>query len=169
MTDHSPDVALQAIAAELTALGRRFALVGGFAVSVRGEVRFTRDVDVAVVSRDDHDVKALVRELRSRGYEVVALVEHDDRARIATVRLRSPSGITVDLLTASSGIEPEIVARSSLVAIEGIGSVPVARAEELLAMKVLSMDDRRCTRTCSQIGRHFRWGRRNGDHVRADP
>jgi hypothetical protein len=55
----------------------------------------------------------------------------------------SSSGIAIDLLAASSGIEREIVARSSNVTIEGIGVVPVARAEELLAMKVLSMDDRR--------------------------
>jgi hypothetical protein len=143
MIEPDPSVALTAIAAELTALGRRFAVVGGFGVSVRGEVRFTRDVDVAVVTADDPDVEALVRELRGRRYDVVALVEHEERGRIATVRLRSPSGITVDLLTASSGIEPEIVARSSPVAIEGIGVVPVARAEELLAMKVLSMDERR--------------------------
>jgi hypothetical protein len=143
MIEPDPAVALQAIAAELTALGRPFAVVGGFGVSLRGEVRFTRDVDLAVAATDDRDVEGLVRELRARRYEVIALVEHDERARIATVRLRSPSGITVDLLTASSGIEPEIVARSTGVSIEGIGIVPVARAEELLAMKVLSMDDRR--------------------------
>ena len=59
------------------------------------------------------------------------------------MRLRAPSGITVDLLTASSGIESEIVARATLVNIEGVGPVPVAQPEELLAMKVLSMDDRR--------------------------
>jgi predicted nucleotidyltransferase len=143
MIEPDPSVALKAIAAELTALGRGFAVVGGFGVSVRGEVRFTRDVDVAVVAADDRDVEALVRELRGRRYDVVALVEHEERRRIATVRLRSPSGITVDLLTASSGIEPEIVARSSAVTIEGIGVVPVARAEELLAMKILSLDERR--------------------------
>jgi hypothetical protein len=34
---------------ELETLGVRFAVVGGFGVSFRAEVRFTRDVDVAVV------------------------------------------------------------------------------------------------------------------------
>jgi predicted nucleotidyltransferase len=143
MIEPDPVAALKAIAGELRALGRSFAVVGGFGVSVRGEVRFTRDVDLAVTARDDADVESLVRELRARRYEVVALVEHDERARIATVRLRAPTGIAVDLLTASSGIESEIVGRSSPVSIEGVGVVPVARAEELLAMKVLSMDERR--------------------------
>jgi hypothetical protein len=138
-----PTAALSRIASELAALRVRFAVVGGFGVSLRAEVRFTRDVDVAVIAPDDPAVEALVRELRTKGNSIVALVEHDDAKRIATVRLRSPSGITVDLLTASSGIEGEIVERATDIAIEGVGSVPVAKAEELLAMKVLSMDARR--------------------------
>lgn len=143
MPGPDPSTALGGIASELTRLGRPFAVVGGFGVSLRAEVRFTRDVDIAVQAHDDGDVKALVLELRAKRYEVIALVEHDDAKRLATVRLRNPSGITVDLLTASSGIETEIVERSTPVAIEGIGPVPVAQAEELLAMKVLSMDARR--------------------------
>jgi hypothetical protein len=39
----------------------------------------------------------------------VAVVEQDEQRRIAIARLRSPSGIVVDLLAASSGIEHEIV------------------------------------------------------------
>src|SRR5580700_2478446 len=90
---------------------------------------FTRDVDVAVRIRDDQEVERLVAELRTSGYEIIALVEHDDAKRLATVRLRDPSGVTVDLLTASSGIEAEIVARATPITIEGIGPVPVAQAE----------------------------------------
>jgi hypothetical protein len=143
MAEPDPGVALRVIASELTRLGTSFAVVGGFGVSLRAEVRFTRDVDVAVRIRDDQEVERLVAELRTSGYEIIALVEHDDAKRLATVRLRDPSGVTVDLLTASSGIEAEIVARATPITIEGIGPVPVAQAEELLAMKVLSMDARR--------------------------
>jgi nucleotidyltransferase AbiEii toxin of type IV toxin-antitoxin system len=143
MTGSDPSDALAQIASELARLGRGFAIVGGFGVSLRAEVRFTRDVDVAVKAPDDNDVQRLVLELRARRYHVIALVEHDDAKRLATVRLRDPSGITVDLLTASSGIEGEIVDRATPVVVEGIGPVPVAQAEELLAMKVLSMDSRR--------------------------
>jgi len=143
MAEPDPGAALRVIASELTRLGMSFAVVGGFGVSLRAEVRFTRDVDVAVRIRDDQEVERLVAELRTRGYGIIALVEHDDAKRLATVRLRDPSGVTVDLLTASSGIEAEIVARATPVTIEGIGPVPVAQAEELLAMKVLSMEARR--------------------------
>jgi len=44
--------ALLQVASDLTILGRRFALVGGLAVSARAEIRFTRDVDLAVAVVD---------------------------------------------------------------------------------------------------------------------
>ena len=39
MAEPAPELALAAICGELVRLGRRFALVGGLAVSVRAEVR----------------------------------------------------------------------------------------------------------------------------------
>lgn len=143
MTEPDPLVALKQAAADLASLGIAYAVVGGFAVSVRAEVRFTRDVDLAVHVRDDAETETLVRELRAKGYELLAVVEQDDTRRLATVRLRSPTGVYVDLLTASSGIEPEIVARAAPVLIEGVGSVLVAGSEELLATKILAMDEKR--------------------------
>ena len=143
MSNTSPERALAEAASELVRRNQRFALVGGLAVSIRGEVRFTRDVDLAIAVSGDAQVEALVRSLGESGYRVVALVEHEARKRLATVRLRAPSGIVVDLLAASSGIEAEVVERAEPVAIEGVGSIPVARAEELLALKTLSMTDLR--------------------------
>jgi nucleotidyltransferase AbiEii toxin of type IV toxin-antitoxin system len=135
--------ALLAATVDLRQAGRLFALVGGLAVSVRAEVRFTRDVDFAVVVSDDSEAESLVFELKDKGYRPVALVEHDTQHRRATARVLSERGIKVDLLFASSGIEREIVERSHLVHLSAVGDLPVARAEELLAMKVLSMTDRR--------------------------
>jgi hypothetical protein len=143
MAEPAPELALAAICRELVRLGRRFALVGGLAVSVRAEVRFTRDVDIAVAVADDSEAESLTYELRLAGYLAVASVEHETRHRLSTVRLMSPSGVKVDLLFASSGIEAEIVDRATPIDFEGAGSVPVANAEELLAMKVLSMTDTR--------------------------
>jgi hypothetical protein len=48
-TEAAGPLALFAVAAALGARHRAFAVVGGLAVSVRSEPRFTRDVDVAVV------------------------------------------------------------------------------------------------------------------------
>jgi len=143
MADPAPELALAAICQELVRRRRRFALVGGLAVSVRAEVRFTRDVDLVVLVADDSEAESLTYELRSAGYLAVASVEHETRHRLSTVRLMSPSGVKVDLLFASSGIESEIVERATPVDFGSAGTVPVACAEELLAMKILSMTDTR--------------------------
>jgi hypothetical protein len=143
MTDASPERALARAVDDLGRRGQPFALVGGMGVSIRGEVRFTRDVDLAIAVATDEETERLVHSVVGDGYVAIASVEHATRKRLATVRLRSPSGVIVDLLAASSGIEAEVVARAQPVAIEGVGTLPVARAEELLALKVLSMTDAR--------------------------
>ena len=143
MAELGPEAVLGEIAGHLAQLGRSFALVGGLAVSLRAEVRFTRDVDLAIAATDDADVEQLVHTLGGVGYFPVATVEHLERRRLSTVRLTSPSGVVVDLLAASSGIEAEVVARATRIDFGAIGEIPVARAEELLAMKVLSMTERR--------------------------
>jgi predicted nucleotidyltransferase len=135
--------ALGAAIASLQKANRRFALLGGLAVSVRAEVRFTRDVDLAVQVDSDADAEALVFELKAAGYQPVASVEHEERHRLSTIRLLSPWGVKIDLLFASSGIESEIVDRATTVLLPHAGAVPIGEAEELLAMKVLSMTERR--------------------------
>jgi hypothetical protein len=136
------ETALRGIASELDRLGRDFAVVGGLAVSARAEPRFTRDIDLALAVADDADAEALVRDLVARGYRIIASLEQEAVGRLATVRLESPSegpeGVVVDLLFASSGVEPEIVRGSDVLeALPGL-PVSVARTGDLLAMKVLS-------------------------------
>jgi hypothetical protein len=140
------EAALRRIAADLRELGRRFALVGGLAVSARTEPRLTRDADLAVLVADDRDAEALVRDLQARGWRVVAAIEQNVAGRLATVRLALAGadvrGAVVDLLFASSGIEPEVVAAADRIdAVPGF-TVPVARLGHLIALKVLARDDR---------------------------
>jgi len=143
MNERSVERALAHVAGELRRRGHSFALIGGLGVSIRGEVRFTRDVDLALDVASDTELETLVRDLSAAGYVPLAVVEQDVKRRLAIVRLRAPGGVVIDLLAASSGIEGEVVARATDVAVDGAGSIPVARAEELLALKVLSMTDRR--------------------------
>ena len=136
------EAALRGIASELDRRGRAFAVVGGLAVSVRAEPRFTRDIDLALAVANDADAEALVRSLVASGYRVIASLEQEAVGRLATVRLQSPSegpeGVVVDMLFASSGVEPEIVRASEVLeALPGL-PVPVARVGDLLALKVLS-------------------------------
>jgi len=120
-----------------------YAFVGGLAVSARTEPRFTKDLDLAIAVTDDREAETLVAAFRSRGYQIEALVEQEATARLATVRLVPPTrpALFVDLLFASSGIEPEIVAAAEpLEIIEGL-VLPVATIAYLIATKVLSRDD----------------------------
>jgi len=138
------EAALRRIATDLERHGRRWALVGGFAVSARAEPRFTRDIDAAVVVDDDADGEHLVRLLLADRYRVLASVEQDETGRLATVRLSSPlSGgdVVVDLLFASSGIEPEIVAAAETTEVVPGLRLPIATTGHLIALKLLARDD----------------------------
>lgn len=138
--------ALAQVAADLTRQGRRFALVGGLAVSIRAEPRLTRDLDLAVAVADDADAEALVRALTSDRYRVTSVVEHEERKRLATARLVTPggseAGIVADILFASSGIEAEIVASAEALEVLPDLTLPVAQVGHLIALKLLARDDR---------------------------
>ena len=131
---------------DLRDLGRRFALVGGLAVSARTEPRLTRDADLVVLVASDSDAETLVRGLQEREWRVIAAIEQEVAARLATVRLVGTEGDlrgpVIDLLFASSGIEPEIVATADPVDVVPGFAVPIARIGHLIALKVLARDDR---------------------------
>lgn len=134
--------ALRRVAAELGE-DVSWAVVGGLAVSSRIEPRFTRDIDLAILVEDDEAAEDLVYRLRSAGYAVLASVEQEATDRLATVRLFSAedSGVLIDLLFASSGIEREVVQDAEPLEIASGLVVPVAQTWHLLAMKVLARDD----------------------------
>jgi len=137
------EAALRRIASDLQRHHRRWALVGGFAVSARAEPRFTRDIDAAVMVENDADAEGLVRALIADGYELLAAVEQDETGRLATVRLSSPPGgeVVVDLLFASSGIEPEIARSAEPTEIVPGLTLPIATTGHLIALKLLARDD----------------------------
>lgn len=142
------EAALRAVAAQLDRLGRGWALVGGLAVSAHGEPRTTRDVDLVVAVRGDADAEALVFALSQGGFRVEATLDQNAVGRLATVRLRPPTeerphGVVVDILFASSGIEPEVVAAADRIEIVPGLTVPLATRAHLIALKVLSRDARR--------------------------
>lgn len=141
------ETALRAIAAGLDPRELPWALVGGLAVSARAEPRTTRDVDVAVAVPDDPAAEALVYSLGTEGWEVAAAVEQNAAGRLATIRLRPPfdrrsRGVVVDVLFASSGIEPEVAQVAERIEVLPGLVVPVARLGHLIALKVLARDDR---------------------------
>ncbi len=140
----SLEAALRSIDTHLIQAGVSFALVGGLAVSVRTEPRFTRDADLAVAVASDAEAEALIHALRTWGYHIEAVVEQDAVGRLATVRLtrsHEPQSPVIDLLFASSGIESEVVAEAEPIELLPNLTMRVARTGHLIALKVLSRDD----------------------------
>jgi hypothetical protein len=63
--------AVRTAVAIAAAEGRSAVLVGGLAVSVRAEPRFTRDADLVVAVDSDIEAEAMVRSFLVRGYRVL--------------------------------------------------------------------------------------------------
>lgn len=130
----------------LTRAGFGHALIGGLAVSTHCEPRFTRDVDLVVDAQSDDETEAVVRAFVAGGWQVAALMEQDDMGRIAAVRVVPASAglsVVVDLLFASSGLEPELVDRATPIELLPGLTVPISQPGHLIALKLLSRDDRR--------------------------
>ena len=134
----------------LADLGYPWALVGGLAVSARAEPRFTRDVDFAVALKSDREAEALILAVQARGYRIDTVLEQETTGRLATVRLVAPGsgkqGVILDLLFASSGIEPEVVERATVIgasATQRIWAEEDAFPQFLPARKTRPQDDSR--------------------------
>jgi predicted nucleotidyltransferase len=123
----------------VTASGRSGALIGGLAVSVRAEPRFTRDADIAVAVGDDDEAEAILGAFLDRGYALTALLEQSGVGRLSGARLLDAEGIAVDVLTASSGIETDIVDAADLIDVATGVRLPVAAIGHLIALKLLSV------------------------------
>lgn len=115
----------------------KFALIGGLAVSLRGQPRMTVDVDLVILSDVDRAL-FLVGELAATPFEplfpgVEEVVAH---SYILPLRHRT-TGIRVDVAIGTSGFERQAVGRAESVSI-GEVSVPVVVVEDLLVMKALA-------------------------------
>ena len=99
-----------------------------------------------MAASDDRDAEEIVFRLQGRGYRVVTTLEQDVTHHLATVRLQGPevedAGALLDLLFASSGIEPEVATQAELLELLPGISAPVARLGHLIALKVLARNDR---------------------------
>lgn len=134
--------ALLKLQVDLRQLGLRWALIGGLAVSMRGEPRTTRDLDVTVAVTGDSEVESVISKFMSRGYRVKAVRKHPDLKRVSSVRLLVESsairGAIIDLMFASSGIEEEVITASEVLEVFPGVAVPVATTAHLLALKTLA-------------------------------
>ena len=128
--------ALRALDAALRSAGARWYLFGAQAALIHGSSRLTADVDATVAWKDASRTAPLIAALRAHGF-VERQVDADFVERTRVVPLEyAPTRIEVDLVLGGPGLEELFLSRAREHDIEGV-RVPVATAEDLIAMKVL--------------------------------
>jgi len=140
----SPKDLLPKLVQDLTAMDVPFAVIGGLAVSVHAEERFTKDVDFSVLVKDEQaGKKVLERLIDEKGYRPGEGFFDSRTEELRGARMYPPeamgSEVPVDLLFSTCGIEHEAVRAAR--PLEVLGGVPVVTRGHLIAMKVLSADD----------------------------
>lgn len=121
-------------------------VIGGLAVSARAAPRFTLDADLAVAVDSDESAETIVRDLIRAGFVVATTIEQETAHRFAGVQLVRPNTtgtFGIDLMFASSGIESEVARDASRIELVPGEVAPVAPMPHLIALKVLSRDERR--------------------------
>jgi hypothetical protein len=127
--------------ADLTTWLRReqvsFAVIGGLAVGVRGEPRFTADVDVVVGLDLDAALQLVVRLSGSPFQPLFPDVAEVVRTSFILPLRHVDTGVRVDVAIGLSGFERQLLARAGEITIAGF-TAPVATAEDLILMKLLA-------------------------------
>lgn len=113
------------------------ALIGGLAVSLRGQPRMTVDVDLVILADVEQSLQ-LVRELTSTPFEPLFRGVEDvvSSSFILPLRHRT-TGIRVDLAIGMSGFERQAVGRATPIAVGEI-RIAVVSLEDLLVMKAIA-------------------------------
>lgn len=113
------------------------ALIGGLAVSLRGQTRVTADVDFVVAASIERMLR-LVDELDATQFVPLfaGVREVVEQSFILPLRHRT-TGVKVDLTVGMSGFEQQAVRRAENLRIAR-KVIPVATAEDLILMKLLA-------------------------------
>ncbi len=134
-----PSADVEVYASLLRALGHlqvRWYIFGAQAAILHGAARFTEDIDITV-DLGTRTTRVLTDALQSEGFQArVTDDEFIERTRVLPI-LHAATGIPVDVVLAGPGLEERFFEGVVLVEIEGI-AVPVARAEDLVVMKILA-------------------------------
>lgn len=124
-------------AAFLSANKVPFALIGGIAASVRGEPRFTADIDFVIGIEVEGGLKLLAALTGSDFAPIFPDAAEVVRTSFLLPMRHKRTRVKVDLAIGLSGFERQVIDRAQQ---EQLGTlrIPVASAEDLLLMKVLA-------------------------------
>lgn len=124
------------LAAVLTELGTRAALIVGFAVSLRAEPRFTQDIDALLWQGNLH-LEHILQVLRAHGFAPNAKDPVAFASKFLVFPATHPTGCPIDLTLARIPYERQVIDRAEMVQI-GAAMIPVATGEDLAVMKALA-------------------------------
>ena len=106
-----------------------FVIIGGLAVSVWGEPRATKDIDVKVFLGDKSGKR--LRELVAQEFDGVK------QPIPLIITARTPQGVPVDFLIAIPGYEQQILSRARFVDWQGL-KLPFCSPEDLIIQKIVA-------------------------------
>lgn len=114
-----------------------YALIGGLAVSLRGQARMTADVDLVILADVPRGL-ALANSLSGTNFKPLfdGIADVVEKSFLLPLRHRT-TNVKVDLALGLSGFEHRIMARAERLSIGG-SQIAVATAEDLLIMKLLA-------------------------------
>jgi len=124
---------------------KKHCLIGGLAVSLISDPRFTNDLDIAIYVKNEKEIDEIIKSLSKLNYFPKTIINQTNVNLISIVRLISKDDsedFYIDLIFNSSGIENEIINDSLVLNIDE-NDINVANLSSLLALKILSVDSER--------------------------
>lgn len=114
-----------------------YALIGGIAVQMWGEPRYTQDVDVTIVldqNKEDAVLLALVQRFKPRISDAVTFA-----LKNRVLLLKSDFSVNLDISLGLPGYEEEIIARAAYCDLgRGMRGIRICSAEDLIVMKIIA-------------------------------
>jgi hypothetical protein len=152
---------LQDLAAVFDRKGVRWYLFGAQAAILHGSPRLSADVDVTV-ALGEGSLTALLKELAAAGFSARVADPRGFAERTHVVPLaHEKSTLPVDLVLAGPGLEERFLEGAQVHDLDGV-AVPVASAEDMIAMKILAGRPKDLEDACSILrarGRDLDLGR----------
>ena len=115
----------------------RFCIIGGMALLRWGEPRFTRDVDVTLLSGFGRE-EQFITPLLTSGYRGRIADAAAFALRNRVLLLQSPSGVPIDIALGGLPFEEAVVERSSLFEFAPGCSLRTCSAEDLIILKLFA-------------------------------
>lgn len=127
---------LESLRAVFEGLDLDWYVFGAQAALVHGAARMTADVDVTVFP-GDQSIETLVQAIEAAGFELSGVDADFVRETRVVPLVHLVTGVNADVVIAGPGIEELFCSRAELADLGG-ATVPVAAAEDVIAMKILS-------------------------------